>query len=962
MVETILALAPRSTQDGQDRTLTAVLGITPNQTVSFGWFNGNDAIELVRGTGILVDSIGRVGFDPGSQWGSGLASTADNTLRRKTTVNQGDTTSSDDFDPSVQWEGFASDTFGDLGRYSTSTPPSGVTVTVSAQDASAAEAGGNPGVFRITRTGDLSSSLTVTYALTGTASDADYVPKLGLSATIAAGQSFIDVTINPVDDTAVEGSETVILTLQAGAGYSLGSAISATVAIADNDTAPTTAPTKISAIQGTGLTSPMMGQTVVVEAIVVGDFQAGGFNGFYVQEDAADSDGDPNTSEGLFIAEGALNVAVAPGDRVRVEGKVSELQTGASSLTRLSEVTGISVLSRGGSLPEPVTLEFPVASLAQLEALEGMRVLIPDTLTVTGLDGLGEFGEVLLSSTGASNQPGTDARLDVYTQFNLPSVSGFSAYQDAIALRRLVIDDGSTDRYPATLTFGRNGASFSAANPLRGGDSVSGVVGILDDRYGSADLGNHRLQPTSAVNFQGSNPRTMVPDVGGTLKVASFNVLNFFNGDGSGAGFPTLRGADTLTEFDRQRDKIVSAIVGTGADVIGLIELENDGYGSTSAIQTLVNALNLQAGAGTYGFINPGRSTVGTDAITVGIVYKTGVVRPVGQTAILDSSFVDPDGGGGFNTSVQRPSLAQTFEAVGNGARFTAVVNHLKSKGSSAGGVGDADIGDGQGLSNGTRTRAADTLADWLATDPTRSGDTDILVLGDLNAYGQEDPLRTLRTGADNILGTADDLIALEGAASYSYAFAGQWGALDHALATQSLSWQVTGAAVWHINADEADVLDYNVENRSALQVQSYYAADPYRSSDHDPVVIGLNLTVKGQLINGSPQGDILTGTVDDDTLSGGVGADRLGGGAGHDLLDGGAGIDTAVYTSAFSRGGATTLTKIGTAGPDSWTIVTPSESALNNLFQALAATSWAAWDDRVRNSDAPASHAIRAQ
>ncbi|MBH9552669.1 ExeM/NucH family extracellular endonuclease [Inhella gelatinilytica] len=877
----------------------AVLGLTPNQTVSFGWFNGDDAIELVKGSGTVIDSIGTVGVDPGSQWGTDLVSTADNTLRRKPTVTQGDTASSDSFDPSLEWEGFATDAFSDLGQYAAAPPPppSGITVTVSALLALAAEAGGAPGTFRITRSGDLSAPLTVAYGLSGSASEADYGPKLSLSARFEAGQSFVDVSVVPVDDTLLEGTETLTLNLQPGADYSVGATASATVSLADNDMPPPGAPLRISAIQGSGAQSSLVGQVVVIEAIVVGDFQSGGLNGFYVQEDAADWDADPATSEGLFISEGGLQVAVAPGDRVRVEGKVSELISGSSSLTRLSDVTSITVLSTGGPLPAPQVLRFPVASLAQLEALEGMRVVIPDALTVTGLEGLSEYGEVLLSSSGPSNQPGTDARLDTYTQFNAPSIEGFAAYQSEIALRTLVVDDGSTSRFPATVLYGRNGEPFSAVNPLRGGDTVSGLIGILDDRYASGDLGHYRLQPTAPVSFQGDNPRTAVPDVGGTLKVASFNVLNFFNGDGAGTGFPTARGADSLTEFQRQRDKIVSAILGLGADVVGLIELENDGYGATSAIQALVDAMNQQAGAGTYTFINPGLPQIGSDAIAVGILYKPAAVRPVGAAAILDSSFVDPDGGG-FNSTVQRPSLAQTFEALSNGARFTAVVNHLKSKGTSAGGVGDSDLGDGQGLSNGTRTRAAETLADWLATDPTQSGDPDFLLLGDLNAYAQEDPLRALVAGADNRVGTADDLLPLEGGTSYSYAFDGQWGALDHALATQSLARQVTGAAIWHLNADESASLDYNVESKSPAQLQSLYAPDPYRSSDHDPVVIGLQLTRKGVLRTGTAMDDVLLGTADDDTLMGGSGADRLEGGPGHDVLDGGEGNDLLVSDS----------------------------------------------------------------
>ena len=221
--------------------------------------------------------------------------------------------------------------------------------------------------------------------------------------------------------------------------------------------------------------------------------------------------------------------------------------------------------------------------------------------------------------------------------------------------------------------------------------------------------------------------------------MAAFNVLNYFNGDGAGGGFPTARGAETPVEFDRQRDKIIAAIGELDADVVGLMELENDDTDAQyGAIEDLVDGLNQANGAGTYDFIDTG--VVGTDAIRVGILYQPASVTPVGDFAVLDSS-VDPR----FIYTLNRPSIAQTFEANADGARITAVVNHLKSKGSDCDAVGDPDTGDGQGNCNGTRTAAAEALVDWLETDPTGSGDPDFLLLGDMNAYAQEDPITAFR-------------------------------------------------------------------------------------------------------------------------------------------------------------------------------------------------------------------------
>ncbi|MCP5099744.1 MAG: hypothetical protein GY943_29675, partial [Chloroflexi bacterium] len=193
--------------------------------------------------------------------------------------------------------------------------------------------------------------------------------------------------------------------------------------------------------------------------------------------------------------------------------------------------------------------------------------------------------------------------------------------------------------------------------------------------------------------------------------------------------------------------------------------------------------------------------------------------------AILDES-VDPT----FLDDFNRPALAQTFAQYGNGGTFTAVVNHLKSKGSDCDDIGDFDIGDGQGNCNITRTTAATALANWLATDPTGSGDADFLIMGDLNAYAMEDPIMSL-TGA----GYTNLVDAFNG--EYSYQFFGQSGYLDHALSNAALTSQVTGVAPWHINGDEPSALNYNDFNQPDL-----YNADPYRASDHDPIMIGLNL------------------------------------------------------------------------------------------------------------------------
>jgi predicted extracellular nuclease len=485
-------------------------------------------------------------------------------------------------------------------------------------------------------------------------------------------------------------------------------------------------------------------------------------------------------SEGLFIYDGSSPaVDVSVGDRVRVTGTVAEF----SDLTELKSITNVAIVSSGNSLPTAATInDLVAANTASLERYEGMKINFSETLTLAEYYQLGRYGQVVLAAGGRQQQ---------FTHNNAPSVSGYSNHQSQIANSRIVLDDGSEDSFPNSIIFGRGGNPLSATNLLRGGDTVDNLSGILYNRSG-----NYRVQTNSGVNFNAANNRPATPPqvwgAGGataTLKVASVNVLNYFNtiDDGSNGA----RGADSATEFTRQKDKLVSALTGLDADVVGLMEIENNGYGTDSAIQDLVNSLNATAGAGTYDFVNPGLPQLGTDAISVGFIYKPGTVSLVGSAATKSD---------GAFSSFNRQPLAQTFQEVASGEKFTAAVNHFKSKGSPTGLPQDSDQGDGQGNNNFTRNQAAQDLTAWLATDPTGSGDADFLIIGDLNAYAREDPIATIKNA-----GYTNLIEQFNGADAYSYIFDGQFGYLDHALANTSLTSQVTGVGEWHINADEPE-------------------------------------------------------------------------------------------------------------------------------------------------------------
>jgi uncharacterized protein len=821
----------------QSAASPAVLA-TADQTNGAGWFNGDDAVVLRGPSLTVVDSIGQVGLDPGTEWGSGLTSTADNTLRRKAAVQSGDTITTDAFDPAVQWDGFAVDTFGGLGTHgddpddpvvATCGTGSGSTGTAISAPVSASDGDGVVTDIAVTNVapsdpGTISRTAFTPASSTGGTANAT----ITASGSTPAGTYTVTVTATNNDATPKSGTCAVTITV--------------TQAPVCGDPA-----TLISAVQGSGTATPMAGTVVTVEGIVVGDYQGTGqFSGYYVQEEDAQVDGNDATSEGIFVFN--TSTAVNVGDKVRVRGTAGEF----SNLTQLSNVTSTTICPATGGSVTPTSVSLPVPSVGEWERYEGMSIDIPEPLTVTEVFTLARFGEVALSAGGRLSNP---------TNVVEPGAAAV-ALQDLNDRSRILLDDGNNQQNIDPTRYPQGG--LSASNTLRVGDTLADPAGVLEQRFGV-----YRIQPVdaSAVSFTSTNPRPAAPAaVGGNLRVAAFNVLNYFNGNGAGGGYPTARGATTPTEFARQRAKIVSAITALDADVVGLMELENDDTDAEfGAVEDLVAGLNDAAGAGTYDFVDTG--VVGTDAIRVGIIYQPAVVQPVGAHAILDST-VDPR----FVDTKNRPSIAQTFELVASGARFTAVVNHLKSKGSDCNDIGDPDTGDGQGNCNVTRTNAARALVDWLAGDPTGSGDSDVILLGDMNSYAMEDPITVFRDA-----GYVDTIDQFIGDEAYSYVFSGQSGYLDHALASPSLATQVSGVSEWHANADEPVALDYNVEFKSANHVNTLYAPDGYRSSDHDPVLVGVDLNGAPTVDAGGPYSVVEGSTVtlsaagddpDGDTLS----------------------------------------------------------------------------------------------
>jgi predicted extracellular nuclease len=654
---------------------------------------------------------------------------------------------------------------------------------------------------------------------------------------------------------------------------------------AANSPAPDPEPlqTTISVIQGSGSSVAISG-LVSITAVVTAVFDDLG--GFFLQEEDSDADADFTTSEGIFVYTNGSMSAYAEGQIVTVVGTPEEF----FGMSQIDAVDGSVVIDDAGDNLHLVTvsvIDLPSSGAnnaeASFEAVEGMLVTYADPLVVSEYFQLARYGQI-------TAYEGTERPMQ-YTQMYEPDEAGYAAYQEELATRRVIIDDTSNQQNPDSI-YHPAPDGFAVDNVIRGGDIAYDVTGVLHWSWaGSGGTDAWRLRPTEAnpIEFTTGEARTAAPaDVGGAIKVATFNVLNFFTtldeGNNVTATGQDPRGADSLAELERQTDKIVSALVAMDSDVVGLIEIEND---DDTSLAYLVDALNTALGADVYDYVSTG--VIGGDAIKVGFIYDATSVKIADGTSVAildDPSFLDPLNSG---SERNRPAVAVTFEDLDTGGQFTAVNNHFKSKGSSTGVEGDDRPETGEGSAAGTREAAADALAVWLATNPTGSDDSDVMILGDLNSYAKEGPIINLEDA-----GYTNLLPEFQGDGAYSYLFDGQLGTLDYALASGSMLDQVTGATAWNINADEVNLLDYNDtirdENEASFEAKpegnELYADDAYRSSDHDPIIVGLNLRPEYLFLAGTDKRDFIQGTDASEIISTGKKTDTVTTGSGYDVLD----------------------------------------------------------------------------
>jgi uncharacterized protein len=633
--------------------------------------------------------------------------------------------------------------------------------------------------------------------------------RIQVAASVAQGTYPITVTFTNADAEAQSASCVATLTVLAAPG----------------------AVTPIYTIQGSGSTSPLVGQTVTTRGVVT--LVLPGQRGYFIQDETGD--GNVLTSDGIFVFNNAQPLAVTVGERIQVTATVAEYNNSVAANPSVTQLTNPSQLVKlGTGTIAPVAVSLPEAVDGDLERYEGMLVQITSPMIVAQNFFLGRYGQLTLSAGARPIKPTNQFR---------PGTSQAIAAASANARARLVLDDGSSSESLFSGVENPNPIPYiGLQSTVRAGDVVTNLVGVIDfgritSATGTSAIVDYRIHPVSAPTITRTNLRTVSPPVtGGTTRVASFNVLNFFTTFGNGqtasgqSGQGCLpsnttsdcRGADSLTEFNRQRTKIVEAIFALDADVVGLMEIQRNG---NVAMQNLVDALNVRAGANRYAIVPEPATGVGTDAIKVGFIYQPA------RLSLSGAGLSDTD------PVHNRPPVAQAF-VLPSGAKFSVIVNHFKSKGCDGASGADLDQGDGQGCFNDRRRQQATRLLQFVSTVQQAAGDNDVLVIGDLNAYGKEDPIDILNNG-----GLQDQLSRFNGGTAYSYVFDGEAGYLDHALATASLAAQITGTAHWTINADEPSVIDYNTE----FKPQDLYSGDMFRSSDHDPVLVGMNLAGPAQ-------------------------------------------------------------------------------------------------------------------
>ncbi len=707
--------------------------------------------------------------------------------------------------------------------------------------------------------------------------------------TLPAGLSLADGKITGTP-TALTASPVEITVTATDSATPTAATAAATFTISVED-APTITP--IATLQGTGARSPFAPETgnangtdtKTTEGVVTAAYPVGGFNGLYIQTPGADT---PDASDGIFVYGGSTNAnipaGIQVGDSVRVTGKIAEF----FNLTQIVPGAG-GVVKLGSSLGTitPRAVAFPTTD-AQRELLEGELIAPAGSYTISNVYQTNQYGEIgLAAGDGPLKQPTEFASDD--------DAAALAAIKAENAQRAVVLDDGSTTNYlqnqttkaqPVPWLTAANGNAVASPPRVNAKVTFNAPV-VLDWRNDAWKLqpqGQVTTNGASVASFEDTRAQNLQPrPVGGDVKIATFNVLNYFNTTGEayaaagplqdppvdthctyytdrqgnrisnnscgtrGPGIASPndgrgpRGAATAASLARQETKLARTIVNMGADVIGLEEVENSIKlpGETNrddALARIVELLNDLEGPGTWKYVrSPGEATTAAaiaeqDTIRPAFIYKPAAVTPVGQSDIL------------FGTDQfanAREPLAQAFKKAGapDSDAFAVIVNHFKSKGDNSSpnppATGDNANSDDTGAFNGDRTRQANRLVEFADDFAAERGISAVFLAGDFNAYSEEDPVHALEAGGF-------ELIESDTPGDYSYSHSGLSGSLDHVFGNAAAVALVTGADVWEINANEPISYEYSRYNYNITDL--WEPTKPFATSDHNPEIVGLDL------------------------------------------------------------------------------------------------------------------------
>ncbi|MFE8711031.1 ExeM/NucH family extracellular endonuclease [Aeromonas allosaccharophila] len=662
--------------------------------------------------------------------------------------------------------------------------------------------------------------------------------------------------------------------------------------------------TPIPTIQGTGSASALATQTVTDKnGNVTGKVSPGTFNvrgivtalgqsltkGFYLTDPVGD--GNPATSDGIFVYLSDKDFAtkyadIKPGAELCLEAKVEEYYGGTQlKPTFESGKARVQVTTQGLNVPTSVLQVNEGESLAQaMNRYEGMRVRLDSSSDLHLTRNYGFDYKVYRNNVELAHK----TPLIKPTQLHVANSADAVALATKNGSNRLVVESDSNKVPDGVIPW------FPELDAdqgyLRLGDQLTGLEGVIVYNKDAFRL----VVPSDVTLTAGALLRSPEEDrqnaparlSGSDLRIGSFNVLNYFTSHSSIGGALNVlckdqadadsakgcnRGAKSQPEFEKQRTKIVNAITAMDADLLGLMEMENNGFEDNSALHNLVTRLNEQQKDASkhYAYVRLPVSTLtdgkffGGDAIMVAMIYRPALLTPSGDASVIKLPEQRYITGGVAKTAGQRDSLVQTFTVAKSKEPLTLVVNHLKSKGSGCyeNGDGKTEPADLQGKCTEFRVSAAKVLGETVSKLPGQ-----VLLVGDFNSYAKEDPIRVLTdynpanserkivSASHTFIGDQSyEQLGREVTRSYglidlnvkfnkekaiSYSYEGELGTLDYALANPALASKVAGVADWHINSFESNLFEYGSQYTGTLLKSD----NPFSASDHDPIIVDLRL------------------------------------------------------------------------------------------------------------------------